>query len=107
MCDCLESHARRIYSSITTPQLRAAREAANRILKRHVGKDGWFGVRDVYLKGWSGLDTPESVKSAVEILEDAGWIVQEQEKGGPRGGRPSVKFLVNPLVFRSAKNGQE
>ena len=106
-CEYLESHARRIYSSLTTPQVRAARELANRIRKRQVAADGWLTARDVYLKGWTGLDTPELVKSAAEILEDAGWLAAQTERGGPQGGRPSLRYLVNPRVQRSRSNGQE
>ena len=39
-CDYLESHARRVYSCITTPQIRAAHELAHRIRARKVGQDG-------------------------------------------------------------------
>ena len=59
-CEYLESHARRVYSCIVTPQLRAARELADKIKHRKVGADGFFSCREVYLKGWSGLDTPEA-----------------------------------------------
>ena len=67
----LESHARRVYSCVVTPQLRAARELADKMKRRNVGADGFFSCRDVYLKGWSGLDTPEAVKLAAEVLQDA------------------------------------
>ena len=36
-------------------------ELAEKIKKRKVGADGFFCCREVYLKGWSGLDTPEAV----------------------------------------------
>src|ERR1022692_2070693 len=58
-CRYLESHARRVYSCIVTPRLRAARELAEKIKQRKIGADGFFSCRDVYLKGWSGLDSPE------------------------------------------------
>jgi putative DNA primase/helicase len=106
-CDYLESHARRIYSSLTTPQIRAARELASKIKKRQAGTEGWLTARDVYLKGWSGLDTPELVKAAADILEDAGWLVQQTEKSGPQGGRPSLRYLINPRVHRSRSNGEK
>ncbi|MDE3195488.1 MAG: DUF3987 domain-containing protein, partial [Acidobacteriota bacterium] len=67
-CKYLESHAQRVYSCIVTPQLRSARELAEKIKKQKVGADGFFSCRDVYLKGWSALDSPESVKLAVEVL---------------------------------------
>jgi putative DNA primase/helicase len=98
-CEYLESHARRIYSCIVTPQLRAARELADKIKHRKVGGDGFFSCRDVYLKGWSVLDSPEAVKQAVEVLQDAGWIRVRGDEPGPQGGRPSGRYEVNPGVW--------
>jgi putative DNA primase/helicase len=100
-CDYLESHARRVYSCIVTPQLRAARELADKIKHRKVGTDAYFSCRDVYLKGWSGLDSPEAVKQAAEVLQDAGWVRDVcGESSDPLGrGRPSNRYEVNPGVW--------
>ena len=67
--------------------------------KRKVGANGYFSCRDVYLKGWSGLDTPEAVKLAAEVLEDAQWVVDVSVGPGPLGGRPSSRYEVNPRVW--------
>jgi Protein of unknown function (DUF3987) len=99
-CQYLESHARRVYSCIVTPQLRAARELAEKIRKRKIGADGFFTCRDVYLKGWSGLDTPEAVKLAAAVLQDAGWVRELSGESGPFGGRPSNRYEVNPVVWK-------
>jgi putative DNA primase/helicase len=100
-CEYLESHARRVYSCVVTPQLRAARELADKIKHRKVGTDGFFSCRDVYLKGWSGLDSPEAVKQAAEVLQDAGWVRDVcGESSDPLGrGRPSNRYEVNPAVW--------
>ncbi len=98
-CEYLESHARRVYSCIVTPQLRAARELADKIKRRKVGADGFFSCRDVYLKGWSGLDSPEAVKRAAEVLQDAAWVRDLSAGSGPLGGRPSNRYEVNPMVW--------
>ncbi len=98
-CDYLESHARRVYSCIVTPQLRAARELADKIKKRKIGAAGFFSCREVYLKGWSGLDTPEAAKTAAEVLEDAQWVRDVTGDSGPLGGRPSNRYAVNPRVW--------
>ena len=37
-CEYLESHAQRVYSCVVTPQLRAARELAEKIKKRKAGR---------------------------------------------------------------------
>jgi putative DNA primase/helicase len=99
-CEYLESHSKRVYSCVVTPQLRAARELAEKIKKRKVGADGFFSCREVYLKGWSGLDTPEAVKLAAEVLQDAGWVRDLSSESGPFGGRPSNRFEVNPVVWQ-------
>jgi putative DNA primase/helicase len=102
-CDYLESHARRVYSCVVIPQVRAARELADRIKKKHIrNKDGdsdWFAARDVYLKGWTGLDTPEMVRAAADVLEDAGWVRHIASEPGAQGGRPSNRYTVNPRVW--------
>lgn len=98
-CEYLESHARRVYSCVVTPQLRAARELAEKIRARKVGADGFFSCREVYLKGWSGLDSPEAVKLAAEVLEDAGWVRSLAGESSPLGGRPSNRYEVNPRVW--------
>jgi hypothetical protein len=99
-CDYLESHARRIYSCITTPQMRAAQLLAEKLKKRQFAADGFFSCREVYLKGWSGLDTPELARMAVEVLQDAGWIRDVDRESGPLGGRPSARYHVNPRVWK-------
>lgn len=99
-CEYLEAHAQRVYSCIVTMQLRASRELADKLKKRKVGADGFFSCREVYLKGWSGLDTPEAVKLAAEVLEDSGWIRTVTGESGPGGGRPSNRYEVNPEVWK-------
>ena len=97
-CRYLESHARRVYSCIVTPRLRAARELAEKIKQRKIGADGFFSCRDVYLKGWSGLDSPEVVRMAAEVLVDAAWLRELPGESGPLGGRPSNRYQINPGV---------
>ena len=104
-CSYLESHARRVYQCVTTPQLRAARELAGKIKARKVGASGEFSCREVYLKGWSGLDSPEAVQAAAEVLQDAGWLRDCSLETGPLGGRPSVRYVVNPLVHGAGGDG--
>lgn len=96
-CEYLESHARRAYSCIVSPELRAARELSRHISAGELGGDR-FTVRQVYRHDWSGLTTPNQVRAAVEILEDAGWIRQAPQE--PGAGRPSEAFDINPAVVR-------
>ena len=100
-CDYLESHARRVYSLVISPERQAAAD-----LGRHL-KAGWkrdettLTVRDIYRNCWSGLDTPEKVRSALDILCDACWIRQIGTDDRP--GRPSESYAINPRLPRRTK----
>ena len=72
---------------------------AEKLRARKVGADGFFSCREVYLKGWSGLDSPEAVKLAAEVLEDAGWVRSLAGETGPLGSRPSNRYEINPRVW--------
>jgi putative DNA primase/helicase len=98
-CDYLLSHARRIYSCVTTPRMRAAQVLAEKIKKGKLGTSS-FSCRDVYLKGWGGLDNHELVKMAAEVLQDAGWVRIVTTEPGPSGGRPSDRYEINPEVWK-------
>jgi hypothetical protein len=95
-CKYLESHAHRVYSCIVSPELRAARELAEKIKAKKLAPV--FSVRDVYIKNWSSLGTPESARAACRILEDADWIGQLYE--APSRGRPSEVYETNPGVWK-------
>jgi hypothetical protein len=97
-CEFLESHARRVYSCVTSLPNRLAAELGEK-LKQGVLRDK-FRLRDIYLRGWAGLDTPEAVRMALTVLEDAGWVRRNDPKSGPQGGRPREEFAVNPAVRR-------
>jgi putative DNA primase/helicase len=100
-CGYLESHARRVYSCIVSPQMRAARDLADRIKQRKVGADGVLSLRDIYLKGWSGLDDPQQAKAAVDVLVDACWLRRiNAGSQDPFGrGRPSDRYATNPRIW--------
>ncbi|HLI30091.1 MAG TPA: YfjI family protein [Terriglobia bacterium] len=93
-CDYLEAHARRIYGCLVSPELHAARELADKILKRKLAAE--FSTRDAYRPAWAGLSTPEGARAALRVLEDYGWIRPVQ--GGEREGRPSERWKINPRV---------
>src|SRR5262249_53339608 len=99
-CAYLESHSKRVYSCAITPQLRAARELAEKVKQRKIGADGFLSCREVYLKSWSRLDTPEAVKAAAEMLQDAGWLRDVTGEPGRLGGRPANRYEVNPRVWQ-------
>jgi putative DNA primase/helicase len=98
LCDVLESHAHRVYSCPITPQLRAAHE-----LGRHLREGALrspFTTRVVYLKSWTGLDSPDRARAALELLEEVAWIRQVPNESSAKGGRPSEIWAINPKIGR-------
>ena len=55
-----------------SPQLRAAAELGRRLQNGWKHQEGIFATRDVYINGWSGLDTVDKVRPSLDILTDAG-----------------------------------
>ena len=86
-CEYLESHAQRVYACLTSPEFRTARTLAHHIQRRSLGPV--FTTRDVYLKGWSGLDTPDQARRALSVLEGADWARRVDLAVSATGGRPS------------------
>jgi putative DNA primase/helicase len=98
-CEYLESHARRVYACIVSPELRAARELARRLTAGELRER--FTVRQVYQHDWAGLTTPSRVRAATEILQEAGWLRPAEPDGGP--GRPTEAFLINPRILEDSR----
>jgi putative DNA primase/helicase len=99
-CEYLEAHARRVYACIVSPETRAARDLARHIQTGHLPKE--FKTREAYLKGWSGLDTPERIRGALSLLEDAGWVRRTEPQMSPGGGRKAETWIANPKVIPHA-----
>jgi putative DNA primase/helicase len=99
-CDYLESHARRIYR-VVSHDGRAARELARHI--EHGDLPHVFRTRDVYLKGWRALDSPDRAQAALGVVADAGWIRLVNAKHSAAGGRPPEEWEINPKVRKHAE----
>ncbi len=98
-CSNLESHAKRIYSCVTTPEMRAGAELAEHIRNGDLGGESRiFCLRDVYRPQWTGLGTPDLALAAVRVLCDWEWIRELKQGPGSSGGRPSNLYLINPRV---------
>ncbi len=98
-CQYLESHARRVYSSVLSPELRAARTLADKLRRGEIGADGVLRVREVYRKGWSGLSNRRAALAALEVLSDHHHVRPILSAlDTPSLGRPSEEFEVNPEV---------
>jgi hypothetical protein len=92
-CDYLEMHATKVYA-LEGPE-NAAQNLGDRILEGKV-KDG-MPFREIYRHHWRGLDTPEKLRAAVEILDQAGWVKVQEGTSGTTG-RPSPSLRINPKL---------
>ena len=54
-----------------------------------------FKAWDIQNRNRSGLSTTQEVKSALAVLIEADWLREERQT---TGGRPSVTYVVNPLI---------
>lgn len=95
-CAYLESHARRMYACIISPERRAAELLGRRIKEGWKRSEGTFTLRDVYGSNWRELDDATKARNAIEILIDAGWI--RRIDTGKGTGRPSEVFAINPKL---------
>ena len=86
---------------VISPQNMAARELARHIQAGDLSNP--FKTRDVYLKGWSGLDNSERARGAIELLEDAAWVRREESPRPQNPGRPAETWRINPKVVRHEK----
>lgn len=86
----LESHARRIYSYATRPDI----DAAKTLLKKlSMGKLATpFKARDIYRAGWTGLETPAKAQAAIALLLEYRHLSEELIPSGHAGGRATSQF---------------
>lgn len=94
-CAYLRAHARRIYSVHKDGESNPARLLAERIKRRDLGPV--FSTRDVYQKGWTGLDDKALAEQAIRTLVDSEWLREQTRK---TAGRPSKIYHVNPKGYR-------
>lgn len=100
----LESHARRVYASITGPVSAAAKAIIERIRKGEWARDDAgnltpFRARKLYRTGWAHLSDRDTVLEALELLVDLDWL-STQVCADPDGGRPTTEYVPNPRAFR-------
>jgi hypothetical protein len=102
----LEAHARRCYGLLIDDGLRAAQALAVKVGQGKL-KDG-FTARDVKRNPWRSLKTEQAVQAALDWLEDEDWLRGEEVGGtGPGGGRPTVRYFINPKALNARQAGQD
>jgi Protein of unknown function (DUF3987) len=95
-CEYLAFHARRLYASRISPERLAAISLSKKLRASWKHESGVFTVRDVYQNDWSGLGTPDEVRAAVRVLEEAGWVRLQASEAD--SGRPSERYAINPKI---------
>jgi hypothetical protein len=71
------------------------------------GSEGYEGVtvstRDVHqrFRENSWCQAPDDAREALLDLADLGWLRGPLRETGPKGGRPSERWAVNPAAFRT------
>jgi len=89
----LESHAQRIYSYATRPDIDAAKTLLKRLASGKLSNP--FKTRDIYRAGWAGLETPAKAQAAIELLMEYRHL---HERVMDTGGRPTSHFYLNEAV---------
>ena len=99
-CDYLEAHARRCYGLLADNGLRGA-ETLSRRIERGALADG-FTAREVKRKGWQHRKTDAEVNAALDWLEGEEWLQAVQLPPSAPGGRPTVRYVINPEIQQRA-----
>jgi putative DNA primase/helicase len=109
MGEYLRTHANRLYAAAVMPETTDAATLLSRIKAgKLMDKDGEildsFTPRDVALKHWAGLDTPEAVRKAADLLTRYDHLKFDVVKSVDAlgRGRPSDRYTINPLVWSAA-----
>jgi CRISPR/Cas system-associated protein Csm6 len=61
-----------------------------------------FTMRDVRRNQWRHLSADEAIRAALDWLEGEGWVRPEATAENPAGGRPTVRYRINPALPRKA-----
>ncbi|MDG1707815.1 MAG: hypothetical protein P8H03_03595, partial [Emcibacteraceae bacterium] len=94
-CSYLESHARRIYSTVTNSPIVTAEFILRKIKGNKLNKN--FTLRDIQRKGWAGLKEKKDIEMGLDVLVEH-YCLAEYEKP-MKLGRPSLGYQINPLLL--------
>jgi len=83
----LESHAQRIYSYATRPDIDAAKTILKRLASGKLSNP--FKARELSQKGWAGLETTNKAQAAIELLMEYHHLSVEEIN---TGGRPTAHY---------------
>jgi putative DNA primase/helicase len=63
-----------------------------------------FTPRQVAVKHWSGLSSPDAVRKAADLLVEFGWLEKETVPSSDAmgRGRPSERYWIHPLLLKKS-----
>lgn len=96
----LEAQMHRVYNSIRTAVQVAESALVDRIKAGELS--GQFTLRDIHRKRWHGLTRPDDVESALDTLQEKGWVRCMENTQMKTRGRPTVWWEINPKVVVDA-----
>ena len=107
--DYLRTHAERLYAAAVMPETTGAKQLLDKIKAGKLADSNGaqcaaFTPRQVAVKHWAGLGTPDAVRKAAELLADYGWLSREATPSGAAGGRPSERYVVHPLLLKGGRS---
>ncbi len=94
----LESHARRLYCSVTHSTGEAARHMAAKLIAGELPTP--FACWQVWRPGWSGLSDRAIAQAAIDALVELDWLREESK---PTSGRRKTLYRINPRVRGAAE----
>ena len=105
----LRTHAERLYAAAVMPETTGAKQLLDKIKAvKLTDSDGvqcaGFTPRQVAVKHWAGLGTPDAVRKAADLLADYGWLEREATPSGAAGGRPSARYVVHPMLLKGGRS---
>lgn len=90
----LETHARRAYASVMSPEVTAAKAILVKLRRGELSHT--FAARDIYRRGWAQLSEREHVLDALQLLVDLDRLAVHVRD---TGGRVATIYEANPRGF--------
>ena len=107
MGEFLRPHANRLYAAAVIPETTDAVTLLTRIKAGKLSdKDGVildsFTPRQVAVKHWAGLATPDAVRKAADVLAEYDYLRRDVVPSGDAlgRGRPSDRYQINPALLK-------
>ncbi len=101
--DYLRCHAERLYAAALVPETSGAQALlaklkGGKLSDVHGNVLQQFTPRQVAVKHWAGLGTPDAVRKAADLLADYGWLLKAVTS--LPGRRDSESYVLHPQLLK-------